>query len=59
MKSTLHIPGAKVARLDLDTHGPGNAYSKILEGFGAGKYDILVGTQMLVRKGSTLRTWLW
>ena len=44
---TLHIPGAKVARLDLDTSRSRNAYSNILEGFGAGKYDILVGTQML------------
>jgi primosomal protein N' (replication factor Y) (superfamily II helicase) len=43
----LIFPGAKVGRLDLDTSRTRNSYEKILESFGNGSLDILVGTQML------------
>ncbi len=43
----LHVPGARVARLDLDTSRSRKSYEKILGGFASGKFDILVGTQML------------
>ncbi len=44
---SLHIPGVRVARLDLDTSRSRKAYENILEGFAAGRYNILAGTQML------------
>ncbi len=43
----MFLPGVKVARLDLDTSRNRGAYEKILNGFGKGDIDILVGTQML------------
>lgn len=43
----LLLPGAKVARLDLDTTRSRRSYEKILNSFAAGETDILVGTQML------------
>jgi primosomal protein N' (replication factor Y) len=44
------LPEAKVQRLDLDTTRNKNAYENILNDFGDGKIDILIGTQM-VSKG--------
>ncbi len=41
------FPGIKVARLDLDTTRAKNSYEKILEDFGQGHIDVLVGTQMI------------
>ena len=38
---------AKVIRMDTDTTGKKGSHAKILEDFGAGKYDILLGTQMI------------
>ena len=43
----LIFPGIRVARLDLDTSRTRNSYETILESFGKGEVDILVGTQML------------
>ena len=43
----LIFPGIRVARLDLDTSRTRNSYETILENFGNGDVDILVGTQML------------
>ncbi len=43
----LIIPGAKVARLDLDTSRTIRSYQKILNDFSSGKTNILVGTQMI------------
>ena len=43
----IHVPGARVARLDLDTSRSKKSYEKILEGFSTGRFDILVGTQLL------------
>lgn len=44
------LPDATVQRLDLDTTRNKNAYENILNDFGDGKIDILIGTQM-VSKG--------
>ena len=44
------FPGAKVARLDLDTAKSSKELSEIINDFSKGKTDILVGTQ-LVAKG--------
>ncbi|MEM1137110.1 MAG: primosomal protein N' [Bacteroidota bacterium] len=44
------FPNATVQRMDLDTTRKKYSYQKILEEFGSGKTDILVGTQM-VSKG--------
>jgi primosomal protein N' (replication factor Y) len=41
------LPGVRVGRLDLDTSRSRYGYERILEDFGSGKLDILVGTQML------------
>jgi len=43
----LIFPGIRVARLDLDISRTRNSYETILESFGNGEVDILVGTQML------------
>jgi primosomal protein N' (replication factor Y) len=43
----LIFPGIRVARLDLDTSRTRNSYEVILENFGKGEIDVLVGTQML------------
>jgi primosomal protein N' (replication factor Y) len=47
---SLIFPDARVARLDLDTTRSKYSYETILNDFGSGKVDILVGTQM-VSKG--------
>jgi len=44
-----NYPGARVARLDKDTTGPKGSLEKILIDFGKGKYDILVGTQIVTK----------
>ena len=44
------FPDVRVARMDLDTTTEKNAHHRILEKFGQGKADILLGTQM-VSKG--------
>lgn len=44
------FPGARVARMDLDTTRTRNAYERIISDFSAGRTDILIGTQM-VSKG--------
>lgn len=41
------LPGARIARLDLDSTRSGKSYERILKAFGRGDTDILVGTQML------------
>lgn len=44
-----HFPGARIARMDLDTTGRKNAHHKILSRFGRGEADILIGTQMVAK----------
>ncbi len=41
--------GARCVRMDLDTTRRKNAYSKIINDFKGGKYNILVGTQMIAK----------
>ena len=41
------FPGANVARMDADTTSKKGSHSKIITAFNEGKYDILVGTQMI------------
>ena len=48
------LPGARIARMDLDTTRSRQAYEGIIEGFQRGETDILVGTQM-VTKGLDFR----
>ncbi|MDR1496185.1 MAG: primosomal protein N' [Clostridiales Family XIII bacterium] len=43
------FPGAKTARLDLDSSARKGSAEKILGDFGAGKTDILIGTQMVAK----------
>jgi primosomal protein N' (replication factor Y) (superfamily II helicase) len=43
------LPGAKIARMDLDTTRSKHSYQKILEDFGDRRIDILVGTQMVTK----------
>jgi primosomal protein N' (replication factor Y) (superfamily II helicase) len=43
------LPGAKIARMDLDTTRSKHSYQKILDDFGEKKIDILVGTQMVTK----------
>jgi primosomal protein N' (replication factor Y) (superfamily II helicase) len=43
------LPGAKIARMDLDTTRSKHSYQRILEDFGQKKTDILVGTQMVTK----------
>lgn len=46
---SLLFPEARVARMDLDTTRSKYGYQRILEDFGAGNIDILVGTQMITK----------
>lgn len=46
---SLLFPEARVARMDLDTTRSKYGYQRILEDFGAGNVDILVGTQMITK----------
>lgn len=41
------FPEASVARMDLDTTHTRNAYERIITEFGAGRTNILIGTQMI------------
>ncbi|MFQ5751805.1 MAG: primosomal protein N', partial [bacterium] len=43
------FPLAKVVRMDLDTTTRKWSHDRILQDFGAGKYDILLGTQMVAK----------
>ena len=43
------FPDARVARLDRDTTGSKGAQRRILEAWGAGEVDVLVGTQMVAK----------
>ena len=43
------FPAARVLRMDLDTTGRKNAHQKILDAFGRGDADILIGTQMVAK----------
>ncbi len=43
------FPSARVLRMDLDTTGRKDAHDKILNAFGKGDADILVGTQMVAK----------
>jgi primosomal protein N' (replication factor Y) len=43
------FPGARVARLDRDTIRRRGAAAELLGRFGAGQFDILVGTQMIAK----------
>lgn len=43
------FPTARVLRMDLDTTRKKDGYEKILEKFGSGEADILLGTQMIVK----------
>lgn len=43
------FPGARTARMDLDTTRSRSAYERILADFAAGRTDVLVGTQMVTK----------
>ena len=43
------FPQARIARLDQDTTSKKGESQRILESFGAGQYDILLGTQMVAK----------
>lgn len=43
------FPGAAILRMDLDTTGRKDAHHKILNAFGRGDADILIGTQMVAK----------
>jgi len=46
---SLLFPEARIARMDLDTTRSKYGYQRILEDFGSGNIDILVGTQMITK----------
>ena len=45
----MFFPDARIVRMDLDTTTAIDSHSKILEAFARGKYDILLGTQMVAK----------
>ena len=45
----LLFPNARIARMDVDSVSRKYSAEEILRDFGAGKYDILVGTQMIAK----------
>ena len=51
VEEELHMlfPGVDVVRMDLDTTKGKRAHDRILARFGAGKYQILLGTQMVAK----------
>lgn len=51
IEETVHtlFPSARIARMDLDTTRAASAYTDILEAFGRGDTDILIGTQMVTK----------
>ncbi len=46
----VHVPEARLGRMDLDTTRQKNAYQQIIQSFEVGEMDVLIGTQM-VSKG--------
>ncbi len=44
-----YFPNARVLRMDMDTTTKKNSHEKILETFGKGEADILIGTQMIAK----------
>lgn len=44
-----HFPGIRVIRMDVDTTNRKGAHEKLLTAFGAGKADVLLGTQMIAK----------
>ena len=46
---SLLFPEARIARMDLDTTRSKYGYQRLLEEFGGGNVDILVGTQMITK----------
>ncbi|HEX2717997.1 MAG TPA: primosomal protein N' [Gemmatimonadaceae bacterium] len=44
-----HFPGARIARMDVDTTTGKWAHANILDRVGAGEVDILLGTQMIAK----------
>jgi len=46
---SLLFPEARIARMDLDTTRSKYGYQRLLEEFGSGNLDILVGTQMITK----------
>lgn len=45
----IFIPGARIARMDIDATRSRKSYEKLLADFDAGDIDILVGTQMITK----------
>lgn len=43
------LPGARLARMDLDTTGGKDGHEKILSAFGRREADVLIGTQMIAK----------
>jgi len=43
------FPRARIIRMDMDTTSTKGAHQRILGAFGEGKYDILLGTQMIAK----------
>lgn len=43
------FPTARILRMDMDTTSGRYSHEKILEKFGSGNYDILIGTQMVAK----------
>lgn len=43
------FPQARIIRMDMDTTSTKGAHQRILRAFGEGKYDILLGTQMIAK----------
>lgn len=43
------FPSARIVRMDMDTTSRKGSHEKIIEEFGAGHYDILLGTQMIAK----------
>lgn len=46
---TASFPQSRIVRMDLDTTSRKWSHDRILQGFGQGKYDILLGTQMVAK----------
>ncbi|UZD24258.1 replication restart helicase PriA [Algoriphagus halophytocola] len=46
---SLLFPEARIARMDLDTTRNKHGYQRLLDEFGSGNLDILVGTQMITK----------
>jgi len=44
-----YFPGARIRRMDSDTVSPSGTLEEILDSFGKGEIDILIGTQMVAK----------